>query len=337
MRILGICGGNGVILYPMRKYLIGNIEIRSNFKTPEDIQWKLNFPNIPLYTNPVDMTRAISCDVIVGAPNCGHSSMLAYSRAKKTSDPMKDESFELFLIGLKYYKPKVFMMENLPKTLEMVPKEVWEKSFPNYELIFHSLSVTEWGNSQKTRIRLVIIGLRKEIFGNNLSKVQYQFFNVYKINKLKTCKELLIGLREGEILEIGHIREDISDIITMYAGFRITLRKIQEYWLNNPEQKRWQVNNKKFTTAPGVYRNLDKGYPAVARKANRQFNDQGLQMSPRELARIQGIPDTFKIWMDKDKKGFCINKGRTTVTKTPPYEIGRWFYKQLKKSEKWIL
>lgn len=336
MKILGINGGNGVILYPMRKHLIGNIEIRSVFKTPEDIQWELNFPGIPLITQANKMAQITSADVIISAPNCGHSSVLAYSRAKKLSDPMKDPSFKLFIVSIKYYKPKVFMMENLPKVLDMVPRIVWDKTFPEYELIFHMKSVSEWGNSQKTRIRLVLIGLRKEIFKDNLLKAQYYFSNVYKLKELKICRDLLRDLGNKEIPDIGHIREDISDVITMYSGFKISLRKAQEFWLENPTLKRWPVNDKKFTTAPGVYRNLENGYPAVARKANRQFNAQGLQMSPRELAKIQNIPDKFKIWVDMNRKGFCINKGRTTITKSPPYDIGRWFYKQLKKVEDFI-
>ena len=336
MKILGIDGGNGVILYPVRKYLIGNIEIRSVFKTPEDIQWKLNFDDIPLITKVSEMTQITSCDVIIAAPNCGHSSILAYSRAKKLSDPMKDDSFELFLTSIKYYKPKVFMMENLPKVLDMVPREVWYKSFPEYKFIFHTLSVSEWGNSQKTRIRLVLIGLKKETFKDNLSKAQYHFSNVYKLKELKICKDLLEDLGDEEIPSIGHIREDINSIITMYSGFKISLKEAQNFWLENPTLKRWPVNDKKFTTAPGVYRNLENSYPAVARKANRQFNAQGLQMSPRELAIIQGVSKRFKIYMDPERKIFSINKGRTTITKTPPMEISRWFYKQLKKTQQWI-
>lgn len=335
MKILGVNGGSGVILYPMKKHLMGNIEIRSVFKTPGDIQWKLNFGDIRLDTNSEELVNYSKPDVIVGAPNCGHSSVLAYSRAKMTSDPMKDASFELFLISINYHKPKIFMMENLAKSLDMVPKEVWLNSFPDYELIFHDLSVEEWGNSQLTRKRLVLIGIKRSHFGEHLSKVQYYFSNVYKLQEIVTCGELLSGLGEEDI-DIGHIREDISDYITIYSGKKLTLKQIQEFWLNNPTLKRWPVTDRKFTTAPGVYRNLDSGYPAVARKANRQFNQRGLQMSPRELAIIQGIPSRFKIYMDPNKKGFCINKGRTTVTKCPPYEIGLWFYKQLKQVKQWI-
>lgn len=331
MRIIGVMGGNGVILYPMRKYLIGNIETRSNFKTPNDIQWKLNFGEIPLITKIKEFPNFPEIDVIVGAPNCGHSSMLSYSRAKTTSNPLDDKSFDIFLKSIKQYRPKVFMMENLPKILESLPYELWNNTFPEYHLIWHIESVHNWGNSQGTRIRLVLIGLRTTYFKENISNLQYHFSYVYKINELKYCKDLLQDLPEN-----GNFRENISDIITMYAGFKISLKKAQEFWLNNPKLKRWLVSNKKFTTAPGVYRNPDDQYPAVARKANRQFNSQGLQMTPRELARIQGIPDTFKIYFDPNKKIYSINKGRITVTKTPPYEIARWFYKQLKKSESWM-
>jgi len=335
MKILAINGGNGVIVYPMRKHLIGNVEIRSAFKTPGDEQWNANFPGIQLSTKAEGLTDYSTVDVIVGAPNCGHSSMLAYSRAKTTSDPMKDESFELYMISLKLLKPKIFMMENLTKMLDMVSEDVWKASFPDYDLIFINFSVNYWGNSQKTRKRLLIIGWRKDHFKDHLKEVRDHFLNVYKINEIKTCGELSIGLDE-EDWALGHVREDINDVITMYSGYKISLREIQKFWLANPNLKRWPVENKNFTTAPGVYRNLENGYPAVARKANRQFNQQGLQMSPRELARIQGLPDNFKILLDINRKTFTINKARTTVTKTPPYEIGRWFYKQLIKIQSWI-
>jgi len=331
MKILGVNGGNGVILYPLKKYLIGNVEIRSAFKVPNDEQWKLNFGDIPLLTQAEDLTNYSIVDVIVGAPNCGHSSMLAYSRAKTLSDPMKDESLELYMISLKLLKPKVFLMENLPKMLDMVSEDVWVKSFPDYELIFINFPVTYWGNSQKTRKRLVLIGFRKDHFKDHFKEVRDYFLNIYKVKKLDVCKNLLADLPDD-----GHFREDITDVITMYSGFKISLKKAQQFWLDNPTLKRWPAHDRNFTTAPAVYRNLDNDYPAVARKANRQFNAEGLQMSPRELARIQGVPDTFKIYLDNDRKTFSINKGRTTVTKTPPYEISRWFYKQLLKIKPWI-
>lgn len=334
MKILAVNGGNGVICYPMRKYLMGNVEIRSNFKTSDNIQWWLNFKNIPLITKAEGLTSFDKPDIIMGAPNCGHSSILAYSRAKKLSDPMKDESFELFLTSIDYYKPKIFMMENLPKILDMVSEDVWRTTFPEYNFIFHKESVSAWGNSQITRKRLMIIGYNKEHFRDHLREVQYHFYNLYKVKELKTCNELMLNL-EDEDHHFGHIRENIDEIITMYAGYKISLSDAQIYW-KKTQNTRWKVEGKKFSTAPAVYRNHGDRYPMVARKANRQFNENGLQLTPRELARIQGVPDCFKIYIELGNKNFWINKGRTTVTKSPPYEMGRWFYKQLIKIKSWI-
>ena len=149
--------------------------------------------------------------------------------------------------------------------------------------------------------------------------------------KLKTSFEL-VGDREYPNKKLCHIREDINDIITLYAGKKLRLDEIQAQWLFEfPDSKRWVVKDRKFTTAPGVYRNLPNEYPLTARKANRQFNHDGLMMTPRELARIQGIKDSFKLHYNKQQKGYWINKGRVTVAKTPPYEVGLWFFKRIKK------
>lgn len=334
MKILGINGGNGVILYPFRRHLMGNIEIRPIFKTPGDAQWKLNFPDIPLVNKESKMIQFETPDVIVGAPNCGHSSILALSRAKKLADPKEDKSFNLFIDSILHYQPKLFMMENLTKMLEMVTLRDWKELLPGYKFIVHDESCMAWGNSQKTRKRLVLIGIRKSAFRKEMPYVLDHFSNIYMVNKPKPFDELVFDLEEEDI-QFGHVREDIEEVITMYSGYKLSLKEAQKFWLKNLTTKRWPVYDRKFTTAPGVYRNIEGEFPAVARKANRQFNIMGLQMSPRELARVQGIPDKFKILMDISRKNFYINKARATVTKTPPYEIGRWFYKQLKQLESW--
>ncbi len=336
MIILGVNGGNGVILHPMRRHLVANYEPRSLFRTKDDIQWKLNF-KAPIYSHKLDFYNNFNkgyikdIDCIVSAPDCGHSSILAYSRAKKLSNPKGNYSLNLTLRSILMVKPKVFMMENLPKVSEGVD---FRETFPDYNLVFLEHSVNVWGNSQKNRIRLVLIGLRKDAFKKKkLFMARDHFTNIYKINEIRTCEELLVNLEE-EDHTIGHVRENINDTITLYAGFKDTLYNIQKHWESNTSLRRWGVTGRNFSTAPGVYRNLNTDLPATARKANRQFNSKGLQMSPRELARIQGVPDSFKLHTPVSELKYWVNKGRTTVTKTPPYEIGKWFYNQLKEVEK---
>lgn len=330
MNILGVCGGNGVILHPFKKHLVGNIEPRAIFHSTKDEQWKANFGNIPLIKKvelPVQWAGFENIDAVIGAPDCGHSSILAYSRAKKLSDPKDNKSLNLYISCVNYFRPKFFLMENLPKILEQYTSKDFENTFKDYELIFHEDSVYEYGNSQKNRIRLVLLGIRKDIW---TKEVQYHFSNIYAVSKIKTCGELTENL-EVEGCISGHYRENINNIITIYAGKKLSLLDIQNIWLSQPGQKRFNVQGKKFTTAPGVYRNLDSDLPATARKANRQYNQKGLQLSARELARIQGVPDRFELYVEMDKLQYWINKNRATVTKTPPYEIGYWFYKQLRK------
>ena len=49
MNVLGVCAGQGALLFPFRKHLIGNIEVRGVFHTPGEEQWKANFGDIPFY------------------------------------------------------------------------------------------------------------------------------------------------------------------------------------------------------------------------------------------------------------------------------------------------
>lgn len=340
MKIIGICGGNGVILHPFKKHLVVNVEIRAIFRTKGMEQWKANFDDILMETDGLEIfkihnfKKLVGADAIIGAPDCGHSSMLAYSRAKKLSDPKENDSLTLYIKAVKYIKPKCFLMENLPKLLEQYTEDEFRETFKDYELIFHKVSVSEFGNSQKNRIRLIMIGFRKDLdvtYNNDLDNVRYQFSYIYKVNTLKYSGYLTRGLKDENYYK-GHVRENINDVITIYSGKKLSLQQIKDYWDDNPDEKRFIVNDRKFTTAPGVYRNLRYDYPATARKANRQYNHNGLQLSPRELARIQGIPDEFRIIIEKKNPYYWINKARATVTKTPPYEIGQWFYNQLKKA-----
>lgn len=337
MSVLGICGGNGVILYPLKKHLIANIEPRGLFKTPGDKQWEINFKGIPL----INDTKAEVCwskylklklpnpNIIIGAPDCGDSSVLSYSRRKVLGNPKVNNSLQLYLQGVQRFKPGIFVMENLPKLLETYSKDNFREMFPGYRLIFHSKSVSCWGNSQVSRVRLVLIGVRED----QPVPLYRLLKDTYHVVPLKTTGELLEGLKRGIN---GHISESEDEVITLYAGFKMSVYEIKREWQTTREgKKRWEVTDRRFTTAPGVYRNLGDFPPATARKANRQFNPDGEMMSPRELARIQGVPDSFKLVFEESRLNYWINKGRVTVTKTPPMEIPIWFKKQLKKANMW--
>jgi len=326
LNTLGVCGGNGVVLHPFEgNGLMGNIEPRTVFHTDNDAQWKLNFSVEQDKSTEVKYSRS-KVDVIVGAPDCGHSSVLSYSRAKKLSDPEKNDSLNTFIESVQYYKPKFFMMENLPAILDTFGGRM-DEIFAGYRIITHIGSVSKWGNSQMTRIRLVIVGIREDM---DLATDDY-FRLASNTDNLKTTGELLEGLKEEDIATCNIREPEDFEVHLFYQGDKkIRLDKAKELWMGEyQDKKKWPVNSGNLKNQPGCYRNFEDDYPLTARKANRQFNHWGLMMSPRELARIQGVPDSFGLWVNEDRLLFSINKGRTTVAKSPPYEIGKWFYDTL--------
>lgn len=333
LKVLGICGGAGVILHPFRNRLLGNIEQRAIFGTPNDVQWHLNF-TVGFDSSVVDYGRN-KVDVIVGAPDCGHSSMFAYSRAKRLSNPGDNASLKFYIEQVQYYKPKVFLMENLAKLMETMGDEL-DRVFEDYRLLKFVESVASWGNSQVTRLRLVLVGVRKDLNPEILRHIQLPDLRGIP---LKYEGELLKGLNHEPIPELCHVREPDDWTVCMHykEDRKITVAKARELWMTEyADIKKWPASHGNMVNQPGVYRNFENDYPLTVRKQSRQFNHDGYMMSPRELARIQGIPDTFKLWYDPKGPMYCINKARAAVAKTPPYEIGAWFNEILTKIEKYL-
>ncbi len=327
INVLAICGGNGVICWPFKKYLIANVEPRSAFKTPNDIQWKLNFGDIPLFRDyKLSRFKDVQIDVIIGAPTCGHSSQLALSRAKKFGDGSKDETIDLFINAVKVLKPKFFFFENLPNLYSSFSEADLTKAFEGYRLIKYCTSVASFGNSQINRKRLVIIGTRTDIKIN--TSRAFRLFNKENLH-LKTVKELETALSKPRA-DLFHIREADSLVITMERDFKkLNLKQIRDIW-NDPktgDRKSWDATTTgkgRMKTLPGVYRNRANEFPRTVLKNHRQFNTKGYIMSPRELAIVQGIPNDFKLYYDPTDLTYCLNKARVTVTKTPPMQLQQW-------------
>lgn len=333
--VLGVSAGGGVSLYPFKEELIGNIELRPIFKTPFNVQWQLNFGSVPLITKgQKNFLKYHEPDVIISSPDCGSGSVLRFSRSKKLGNHLENNSLMLFLEYTPWYKPKFFYFENLEGLFKSFSEEDFDEILKNYRLIKHNAPVSMWGNSQVNRKRLVIIGIRKD-----LPKELDKYFKLpdYR-HKNMSCIELYgdLDIPENDFrgIALGNVRELSDEYVTIYAGKKMYNYEITNYWQNELQGKRrWEVTDRKFSTAPGVYRNRKNDYPATARKANRQFDHRGLMLTPRQLARIQGVPDEFQIVVYKDKLNYWINKGRALVTKTPPMEISTWFKKKLDKTK----
>ena len=338
LKILGVCGGNGVILHPIKRYVVGNIEERGVFKTPKNLQWYFNF-QVPfvddlmvakfLFKNP---------DIIIGAPDCGHSSILGFTGSKKRKSAIENNSVRMFFQSIIDYKPKIWIMENLPALLNSITQNELKEKFPDYRFVFHIISMAELGNSQKTRKRLVIVALDR-----NLPAELFMAFSDIQPQKNIKNVEDLIGDLVKDNPENGNIRERPSKKIKM-GKKSFSFREIRIGWKKRyPDKRYWPLKEEDPESAyiPGVYRLFNNKPPQTVRQDPRQFREDGKPLSPRELARIQGIPDEFQLYIPPDgangkSVNYYVNKARITVAKGAPYELGLWLKSRIKLCKKYL-
>lgn len=330
MNILGICAGQGGLLFPFRKHLLGNIEPRTVFHTNCESQWKANFKDIPFYKgyNLPEFDEKV--DVILSSPDCGMSSIMRLSKVKELGKPKDNRSLNLVIEGINYYKPKIFLIENLPRLLSLLPNEYLHEAFKDYKLIFHERSVSDYGNSQVSRKRLVIIGVHKKTGKKYLNA----FNEVFQVKTPTITRNLLNDYQNPLNYNIP-----IEKTLAMYdyrklpAKKNLTVRKIQLLWNSDfKNEKKWPIKTAKMSTLPGVYRlELDKA-PLTLRPADRQFRPDGYPLGILDFKAIMGFPKSYKIFMDEGNYLYWLNKARYTIAKGAVGEIGYWFKECLKKA-----
>ena len=326
--VLGISAGQGALLFPFRKHLLGNIEPRGVFHTPGEEQWKANFGDIPFYKGYCLQEFDEKIDIIISSPDCGASSIMRLSKVKELGKPKDNRSLSLVIEGINYYKPKIFLIENLPRLLSLLPNEYLQEALKDYKLIFHERSVSDYGNSQVSRKRLVIVGVHKKAGKKYLNA----FNEVFQVKTPTITRELLFESPYGSNYNIP-----IEKTLAMYdyrklpAKKNLTVRKIQLLWNSDfKNEKKWPIKTAKMSTLPGVYRlELDKA-PLTLRPADRQFRPDGYPLGILDFKAIMGFPKAYKIFMDEGNYLYWLNKARYTIAKGSVYEVGIWFKRCLK-------
>lgn len=331
MNVLGISAGQGGLLFPFRKHLLGNIEPRGVFHTPGEEQWKANFKDVPFYKGYCLQEFDERVDIIISSPDCGASSIMRLSKVKELGKPKDNRSLNLVIEGINYYKPKIFLIENLPRLLSLLPNEYLQEAFKDYKLIFHERSVSDYGNSQVSRKRLVIIGVHRKTGKKYLNA----FNEVFQVKTPKLTRDLLSVSPYGSNYNIP-----IEKTLAMYDYRKLpekknlTVEKIQVLWNSAfKNEKKWPIKTAKMSTLPGVYRlELDKP-PLTLRPADRQFRPDGYPLGINDFKTIMGFPKKFRIYIDQENYLYWLNKARYTIAKGSVYEISIWFKRCLKRAD----
>lgn len=325
LKILGICAGQGALLFPWRKQLLGNIEPRSVFHTQKEEQWRLNFGEIPFLRN--ELPEKWHPDIILSSPDCGASSTMRLSKAKELGNPEKNKSIQLVIEGIMQYQPKVFMIENVPRLMNLMPEKVWQEALPNYHISFKVNSVSDFGNSQVSRKRLIIIGIK------NTAKSYIGCFDIiFSVNTPKLSRFILEAANMQPLIPFDKVLA-MYDYRKLPKKKNLTVKEIQHLWTHDfKNEKKWPIKTAKMQTLPGVYKLDPDKPPLTLRPADRQFRPDGLPLGIQDFKNIQGFPKRFQIYLPEENYLYWLNKARYTIAKGAVYEVGIWFKKCIRKS-----
>lgn len=325
LKILGICAGQGALLFPWRKQLLGNIEPRSVFHTQKEEQWRLNFGGIPFLRN--ELPEKWHPDIILSSPDCGASSTMRLSKAKELGNPEKNKSIQLVIEGIMQYQPKVFMIENVPRLMNLMPEKVWQEALPNYNISFKVNSVSDFGNSQVSRKRLIIIGIK------NTAKSYIGCFDIiFSVNTPKLSRFILEAANMQPLIPFDKVLA-MYDYRKLPKKKNLTVKEIQHLWTHDfKDEKKWPIKTAKMQTLPGVYKLDPDKPPLTLRPADRQFRPDGLPLGIQDFKNIQGFPKRFQIYLPEENYLYWLNKARYTIAKGAVYEVGIWFKKCIRKS-----
>lgn len=327
MKVLGVAAGQGALLFPFRKQLIANIEPRGVFHSPNEEQWKLNFGDVPFLREGFDPSW--KPDIILSSPDCGASSIMRLSKVKELGNPENNKSLNLVIEAIQYYKPKIFLIENLPRLLSLMPRQYFEDCFKEYQLVIHESSVAEFGNSQVSRKRLMIIGINKGSAKSFLNS----FDNKFKVNKLKVTRNLLEEAFGSNYMPLLLKRLAMYDYRLLPKKDSLTVKAVHDLWVGDfKDEKKWPIKTAKMKTLPGVYRLEEDKAPLTLRPADRQFRPDGWPLGISDFKNIMGFRKRFQIYMDEEKYGYWLNKARYTIAKGAVGEIGYWFRKSLMRT-----
>lgn len=340
--ILGVCAGGAALLFPFKnstKYnILGNIEPRSVFHTKSESQWKANFKGIP-FLKGYELPEDWHPDIILSSPDCGSCSVMRLSKSKALGDPKSNKSIQLVFQAIQYYEPALFLIENLPRLLSLISKKMLTDFFKNYKLIFHERSVSDFGNSQVSRKRLIIIGVHLDKGKEYLDS----FNEVFQVNTPKLTRDLLVQAPQEALIPFSDKVLAMYDYRKLPEKKNLTVRQVRQLWTHDfKDEKKWPIKTAKMSTLPGVYRLEYDKPPLTLRPADRQFRPDGYPLGIEDFKAIMGFPDKFKVYLHKNGDTFegdfkdyhyWLNKARYTIAKGSVFEIAIWFKRCLKRAE----
>jgi len=242
-------------------------------------------------------------DVIVGGPPCPGFSIAG----KRDVHDSRNLLFIEYVKYLNYFKPKLFIMENVIGILSMknshgvkVINNIMEDLNVNYNCVICKLYASDFEVPQNRR-RVIIIGLRKDL------------------NKIPT-EPILAILDKTDRIPVKSIIEPREQVDAKYylsekALAGIKLKKERAKKNGNGFGAQFLDMDKPSYTIPARY--WKDGYDALVKYSETEVR----RLTVLELRRIQSFPDNFIL--EGSKKDQIIQIGNAVACKFA-YHLGKY-------------
>lgn len=167
LRAVGITCGIGSMLVGARAAgfeVVGNVEWRKYYH--EGGTFEANFPRASFPHSLEQMTeeefqKFSNPDIALGHPECGNFSQLSGANKNRLKKQLDPADIPLFVDIVAKLKPRFFVMDDLPKSFMAFPMEKYHEKLPEYDLFPEWVSNYHYGNVQRGRKRMFMLGSLK--------------------------------------------------------------------------------------------------------------------------------------------------------------------------------
>lgn len=307
MKVLGVFGGIGSMMIGAKQQgyeVLGNIENRPMFFTGT---FEANFPGSFMVKSVDELTKeqiemCKDVDLIVGHPKCGSFSSLRHNN--DTLESARKElagNFTAFIESINLFKPKFFVIDNLPKSLTEFNYKNWSENLKDYDIHFEYISNRNYGNVQ-LRKRLFIIGSKKEygfyFIPNEKENNETLLERIIKISKDAPNNQ---QWKKTDIVEGWYRHEFVKDFVEYKTPEdKITYEEFGEFLKTQKLNKPIECYNKKREITSRIGKSVIdiNGMAKTVTGGNTghhyQFrSDTFMPFTIRERAKIGGCPDDF--------------------------------------------
>lgn len=263
----------------MKKAYIENYDIED-----EDFYTDVRFLNGKFYANDID--------IMVGGSPC--QSFSTYGKKRGLEDTRGTLFYDYARI-IKEVQPKIFIYENVPGLLTHDNKKTWSIMLEvwnslGYELHWKKLNSVDYNHPQN-RIRLFLIGFRKDIYTKPYEfpeKLELTHYSSEYLEPSPVDDKYYLGQKGFEWVTNTQKNQNKTRYNRPVIGCETANQQfnwIGDLRVETPTQHHYDMQ-------PDIYIGKLNGQDAVARK-----------MTPRECLRLMGFDDSFKIVVD-DKEAY---------------------------------